>query len=338
MATIRTVVFCGILLLLCCCTCVHGEDVQGFEGGTVLFSLTSFPEFDETKRLELTIVRSDGTNQTVLDWPAGFVVDMASVSEQFRGRMSLISSGEPGQHQGPAAVRITDLRPSDAVTGGYFQFRQPGVAPGPRMELRVFAITVSASPNPATIGQKVAITCSVDDGSPDSFTWTHEDTGQTIQGTQNPQGSSYTAEFTAIPDSAGSYVCSVSGTIGQGRKNIRLQVGDAMVTAVTTPTSAAMTTIMTTPSVGAMATHPSTSRTPVPTEEKFSTTKLDRTLGLEAVQQPNPSGESEGLNTEAIIACVLGGVIFIIVIAAVVVLVWFRKRRKRETEEGYKHE
>ncbi|XP_078585324.1 uncharacterized protein LOC144867312 [Branchiostoma floridae x Branchiostoma japonicum] len=330
MATVRTVVFCGILLPLCCY--VHGENVQGFEGGTVLLSLASFPEFDETKKLELTIVDSDGTEQTVLDWPAGFVVDMANVSEQFRGRMSLISSGEPGQHQGPAAVRITDLRPSDMVTGGYFQFRQPGSDPGPRMELRVFAITVSASPNPASIGQKVAITCSVDGGSPDSFTWTHEDTGQTIQGTQNLQGSTYTAEFMATPDSAGSYVCSVSGAIGQGRKNMHLQVGGAMVTTVTTPTSAAMTTIVTTPSLGAMATA-STSRTPAPTEEKFSTIKLDRTLGLEPVLQSDSPGESEGLNTEAIIACVLGGVIFIIVIAAVVAVVWFRKRRKRETEE-----
>ncbi|CAH1247954.1 Hypp8065 [Branchiostoma lanceolatum] len=272
------------------------------------------------------IVESDGTAETILDWPTGFVVAMADVhSEQFKARMSLISYGLPGQHRGPSAVKITDLRPGDALTGGrYFQFRQPGDARGPPMDLRVFAITVSASPNPATIGQKVALTCSVEGGSPDRFTWTHEETGQTISETRDPQGKSYTAEFTAKPDSEGSYICTVSGSIGQGRKSIGLHVGSIMVTTVTTPTPPTTPTLQT-----------SASSVSAPTEEKVSTTKtsINWTLGMKPVQQL--AKESDKVSTEAIIACVFGGLILMIIVAVVVVVAWVlrRKRREREIEE-----
>ncbi|XP_066269109.1 uncharacterized protein [Branchiostoma lanceolatum] len=327
MTAVRMVVLFGILLFLSCCA--HGEDVQGFEGGTVLLNITSSrefdqpPWFDETKSLNLMIVESDGTAETILDWPTGFVVAMADVhSEQFKARMSLISYGLPGQHRGPSAVKITDLRPGDALTDGrYFQFRQPGDARGPPMELRVFAITVSASPNPAAIGQTVALTCSVEGGSPDRFIWTHEETGQTTSETRDPQGKSYTAEFTVKPDSEGSYICTVSGSIGQGRKSIDLHVGAAMITTATTSHTLASSVL-------------------VPTAEKFSTTKTSMhywTLGTKPVQQS--AKESDKVSTEAIIACVFGGLILMIIVAVVVVVALFlrRKRREREIEEGMCH-
>ncbi|KAI8505812.1 hypothetical protein Bbelb_161650 [Branchiostoma belcheri] len=303
---------------------------QGYEGGTALLPLSSFPQFDAGKDLYLDIVRESGDTR-VLEWTARTLLWTAFVnSTQFKGRMSLIRGpGHPGL---PHAVEIRNTRPDDSVTDGYFQFRQPGGTEGQEMGLRVFAITVTASPNPATIGQQVTLTCSVDGGRPDSFTWTHD--GQVIPGTQNAHGN-LIATFTVGPNSGGSYVCEVSdGSIGQGQKSIMLQTDSTMTTTTATPFSTPRITTAfastTAPPVSSSAVEAFSSG--MFSKPKTTVTSASQTLGVKPVQQTNLPRDGQGFGTAGIIACVFG-VLILVLIAMFGGCFWKRRKKSNPTSE-----
>ncbi|XP_078665184.1 uncharacterized protein LOC144907715 isoform X2 [Branchiostoma floridae x Branchiostoma belcheri] len=318
---------CRALLLITLCCSTQGLDVKGYEGGTALLLIdSSFPQFDWNKDLSLVIVRESGKVVPVLQWTMETFLQTAGiVFDQFDGRMSLIPGAQGHPHM-PYAVQITNMRPDDSVTDGYFQFRQPGGAEGQRMNFNVFAITVTASPNPATIGQQVTLTCSVDGGRPDSFTWTRD--GQTIPGTQNAHGN-LIATFTVGPNSGGSYVCEVSGSVGQGQKSIMLQIDSTMATTVATPFSTPITTASTTtplvsPSIMEAFSSGMFSKPKTVTPASQS--------GAKPVQQPNLPRDSQGFGTGSIIACVLG-VLILVLIAIIGGCFWKRRKKSNPTSE-----
>eukprot|EP00058_Branchiostoma_floridae_P021905 XP_002607395.1 hypothetical protein BRAFLDRAFT_69806 [Branchiostoma floridae] len=143
----------GTLFLFLLCCSAQGLDVQGHESGTVQLPLSSMknPEFVGDKDLYLVIVHDGNREPTqVLKWTTRTLLSTSEVFlPQFEGRMSLING--PDHPRKPWAVQIRNLRPSDAVTDGYFQFQQPDDAKGERIDLRVLLVvetTVTASQTP----------------------------------------------------------------------------------------------------------------------------------------------------------------------------------------------